>query len=147
MYILKADYLSRVQTDVFNMVLESAQGNETQILTDASKTAEDIIRTHTGHLYDIDVELAKAGTTRNYQVLSWAISIALYMIYQRIDDVDVPEKVIKNYDDTIEELKDVSKARVPLNLPAIQAGEDVPENTQGVGIIRMGSAKPRTHRI
>ena len=91
--------------------------DEAFILAQASKIAEDTLLSLGGVLYDIPPELLKTGTDRNYYVLALGISIALYEIYQRSDDQDVPEKVIKNHDDALDELAQVSKGKTVLSLP------------------------------
>ncbi|HUM50475.1 MAG TPA: DUF1320 family protein [Chitinophagales bacterium] len=153
MYIQKNDYKSRISTELLNLILtrilQDEPGiDEVVILSDISKTAEDIITTYTCKLYDIIPEFAKSGTTRNYQILNWAINIAMYIVYQRIEDYDVPAKVVKNHDDTIETLENVSKGKFDLNLPVapIIEGSGATDET-GTGLRRFGSKKPRSHEI
>lgn len=114
MYIQKADYKGRISLELLNLLL---QEDEAFILGQASKIAEDTLLSLAGVLYDIPPELLKTGTDRNYYVLGLAISIALYEIYQRSDDEEVPEKVIKNHDDALNELAQVSKGKTVLSLP------------------------------
>lgn len=151
MYIVKNDYKSRILTELLNSILtrivdDTPGADEIVILGDVSKTAEDIIAGYSAKLYDIVPEFQKSGTDRNYQVLNWAVNIALYLLYQRIEDYDVPQKVIKNYDDTIDTLERLSTGKFDINLPPAAAAESgSPEG--GVGLRRFGSAPPRSHRI
>lgn len=157
MYIIKTDYKTRISTDLLDRVIAEGASNGDDILAAVSKIAEDTIGTLAGVIYDIAPEFAKAGVLRNHLIMVWALNIATYNIYQRIDDEEVPEKVIKNYDDTMEDLIKVSQGKFPLNLPAKPeppadpgaggggGGEDVA--TDGNGLRRIGSAEKRSHRI
>ena len=149
MYIKKADYKGRISTALLDTIISE---DPTNILLQASKQAEDTIKTHVGMLYDIVPEFALNGANRNGYILGLAISIALYNIYQITDDYEVPEKVIKNHDDTIEKLELISKGKMPLDLPpktsdTAQPGDDENASTTGIGLRRFGSAKKRTHHI
>ena len=153
MYIVKTDYKSRISTELLNLILtriiDGEDGvDEVQILTDISKTAVDIITGYSEKLYDIAPEWSKTGVTRNYQILNWAISIALYQLYQRIEDYDVPQKAIKNYDDTIDTLERLSTGKFNINLPAAASGTDGGStDVPTTGIRRFGSKKPRSHNL
>lgn len=151
MYVAKDDYKGRISTDLLDILLDE---DEEAILAAASKTAEDTIRVHLGSLHDIDTELAKEAGERNGYILRLAISIALYEIYQRADDEEVPAKVIKNHDDAIEELQKISTGKgVSLKLGEDaeneEAGGGGPEavQTSGSGLRRIGSLPKRTHSI
>lgn len=153
MYVIKSDYKNRISTDLLDKIIQEGAENGDDILAHASKTAEDTISSRAGVLYDINPEFAKTTTDRNFLVLMWALNIAIYIIYQRIDDEEVPEKVVKNYDDTMDELADISKGKSSINLPPKPADEDEgtgagdeQASTSGTGLRRFGSAAKRSHR-
>lgn len=150
MYVTKTDYKRRIDADLLNQIITEGSNNGDDLLADVSKAAEDTIGTLAGVLYDLATEFQNAAAQRNGLVLTWAINIATYELYQRIDDEQVPEKVIKNYDDTMEDLVKVSKGQYPLNLPPKPADPVQGEGTEGVGtegagLRRIGSQKKRTH--
>lgn len=150
MYVLKPDYKRRIDADLLNQIIAEGNNNGDDLLATVSKAAEDTISTLAGVLYDIAPEFEKAGIDRNGLLLTWAVNIATYEMYQRIDDAQVPEKVIKNYDDTMEDLVKVSKGQYPLNLPPkpanpVQGAGTESVDTEGAGLRRMGSQKKRTH--
>lgn len=150
MYIQKTDYKGRISTDLLNILLSE---DEPGILQQSSKVAEDTISTMVGKLYDVLPEFAKTGNARNYYLLSLAINIALYQIYNIADDEQIPPKIIKNYDDTIDDLQKISNAKAQLSLPTLpptnnaQTPTDENAGTTGNGLRRWGSAKKRTHNI
>ncbi|MBK7097894.1 MAG: DUF1320 family protein [Sphingobacteriales bacterium] len=159
MYLQKSDYQIRIRRNLLDVLLENIAGvdpgNPTpgDILEAADKIASDTIATKAGVLYDIDGELAKTGDNRNGYIISQALSIAIYELYQRTDDYDIPDKVIKNYNDTINILDEVSRGKEPLNLPPKPSGDNGENNdgehvsSSGFGLRRLGSAKKRSHRI
>lgn len=149
MYVNKIDYVGRITMSLLDILL--AEDPDT-ILADASKSAEDTISSMAGVLYDIDPELAKTGADRNGYILGFAKSIGLYFIYQRADDNQIPEKVIKNYDDALEDLERISVGKKALTLPPknvannnSDGGESV--TPEGNGLRRMGSQDKKTHQI
>lgn len=149
MYVKKTDYRGRISTDLLNMLIAE---DETGILVQSSKIAEDTIATHTASIYDIAPEFLKIGLLRNYYTLSMAINIALYNIYNIADDEQIPEKIIKNYDDTMEDLVKISMGKAQLSLPPKVAetvggspGDDENASTSGMGLRRWGSLAKRTH--
>lgn len=149
MYILKTDYIGRIAMSLLDILIEE---NPEQIIADTGKDVEDTIRTMAGVLYDINPELLKAGNLRNGYILSLAKSLGIYFIYQRADDEQIPEKVIKNYDDAMEELQKISVGKLALDLPPKPkepSGGEGSEGTEteGSGLRRMGSQKKRTHQI
>ncbi len=112
------------------------------------------LRCVAGVLYNVSGEWEKTDADRNGYILALALSIALYEIYQRADDDDIPEKVIKNYNDAMDALHAVASGKEPLNLPprvddnnAGPGDGDEDVITSGVGLRRLGSAKKRSHRI
>ena len=157
MYVTKADYKNRIATDLLNIVITEGENNGDDILATVSQIAENTISTFAGVLYDLSGELAKATTERNYFILSWALSIATYEIYQRIPDESVPDKVIKNYNDTMDALERCANGKLALQLPAVTVNDGTPENegtgenetvnADGQGLRRIGSAAKRSHRI
>lgn len=150
MYIQKTDYAGRITMSLLNILLVE---DETNILAAASKLAEDTIASFVGVLYDITPELAKTGNARNGYILGLAKSIGLYEIYQRADDAQIPEKVIKNYDDAMDDLERISTGKKALDLPAktdssgSSGGNDETPATTGTGLRRIGSDPRRTHLI
>lgn len=155
MYLTKADYKSRIRLHLLDVLLENISGETeetaTAILQNVSTIAEDTIRTKAGVLYSLTGEFALTEN-RNGYIMSLALSIALYELYQRADDDDIPEKVIKNYDDAITALDEISRGKQPLDLPPrVDETPDPPDgegaDISGTGLRRLGSAKKRTHYI
>ncbi len=154
MYLQKIDYKTRINTNLLDIIIKDVLTDTGESLLEAvDKMATDTITTKAGLLYDVAPEFAKTGITRNYMIVSLALCIAVYEIYQRIDDNDVPTKVIKNYDDAMEELERIAKGNSPLNLPPRPddeapggGGNGDPVNTDYKGLRRIGTQPVRSHR-
>ncbi|WP_346237756.1 phage protein Gp36 family protein [Niabella insulamsoli] len=159
MYLKKSDYQIRIRINLLDLILENiavnSENNPTadEILAAADKIACDTIATKAGVLYNVEPEFEKVGDARNGYLLALGLSIGLYELYQRTDDYEVPEKVIKNYNDAFKSLDEISRGKEPLNLPpkeqegdSNQPGEEDAE-TSGFGLRRIGSAPKRSHRI
>jgi hypothetical protein len=155
MYIEKADYKSRISTDLLDKIITEGDDTGDDILTAASKMAEDTIATQAGVLYDILPEFDKTGLQRNHLIVKWALSLAVYEAIQRLDDESIPDKHIKNHDDTMDDLKQVALGKYPLNLPPRppdtvgHKGGDGDETviTEGKGLRRVGSQAKRSQRV
>lgn len=151
MYLTKPDFIGRISMSLLDILIAE---NESQIITNVSKEVEDTISTMVGVLYDVAPELLKTSTQRNGYLLGIAKSIGLYLIYQRADDESIPEKVIKNYDDAMNDLEKISNGKKVLSLPPKpkettegSGGGDEGVATEGMGLRRMGSQKKRTHQV
>ncbi len=155
MFVQKIDYKSRISTTLLDMMLKDALADTGEDLLEAAdKTATDTISNFVGVLYDLSGEFDKAGTDRNYLLLKWAKDIGTYELFQRIDDEEIPEKVLKNYNDCLDDLEKVSIGKMNLNLPAKPTdnngdGGDGGEGAviDGNGLRRIGSRARRANEI
>lgn len=150
MYVTKTDYKGKISLELLNILLAE---DEQTILQMSSKIAEDTIATAAGVLYNVTDEFAKTGANRNFYLLNLAIDIALYNIYQRSDDEQIPEKIIKNRDDALDDLQKISIGKHALNLPqktndaTTSSSNDETIAVGGTGLRRIGSQPKRTHHI
>lgn len=148
-YIQTKDYKGRITNDLLQLATEE----DPDILEYCDKTATDIITGYVGQQYDVAPEFNNYGLQRNYQILAWALSIAIYHIFLRLPDIDIPEKIKADYDECMSDLENISKGKVPVNLPPVSdttgsgSGSEGDVTIQGEGLRRLGSDTPRTHRI
>ena len=148
MYVTKADYKGKISIELLELLLAEDESN---ILAMSSRVAEDTIKTTAGVLYDVVSEIAKTGLNRNYYLLNLAIDIALYNIYQRSDDEQIPEKIIKNHDDALNDLQKISIGKSALDMPPkvnsdnSTTGSEETVGTGGTGLRRIGSQPKKSH--
>jgi hypothetical protein len=70
----------------------------------------------------------------------WVVTLALYFLHQRLPDRLTPERVSKDYEMTIETLKELENGTKQTMLPR-KTVQDGTTNTK----FKWGSKAPRTH--
>jgi hypothetical protein len=91
----------------------------------------------------MNLEFAKTGANRNQALLRWVKCLVLYYLYERIPDALVPERVIKNYDDTMEMLNKISDGKMNCTLAQLQES-DTDGNAEPLTKTRWGSQPVRS---
>lgn len=112
-YLIEADFKTVLRDVRLTQIVEGS----TTLLADVSDEAQAKITDSLDALYDTDVIFAKTGTNRDKNVLRWMKMIALYYLYSRVEDDLVPERVIKDYDDTLKTLERIEDAIINAKLP------------------------------
>ncbi len=128
------------QTRLSDRVIELLSGGVDTPLDNASNEASGILRDRLYDKYQIDGELAKTSTSRNATLVRYALSIAVYSLYSKVPDEEIPERVVKDYDDAMEDLRLISQGKLSTTLPL---NTDSDGNT--TVRVRMGSNDPRSH--
>lgn len=143
-FITQDDYRSKIKLELLNQIIE----DEPDTLTDAEASALAVIENRLFQRYDMDTVLAQEGDDRNKAVLLWAVNLTLYYVHDRIDDDLVPDRVVKNYDDTVEELLKIYSGELSANLPILtEPDEDGDGEPEPVTRLRFGSNPPRDYSI
>jgi hypothetical protein len=132
-----SDYKVYVTEKRLNMILE----DQLSILEEAELTAQQVIDDHLYPYYDTPVIFGAINDHRS--VKRWIMVITIYLVYERIPDALVPERVVKNYDDVLNTLSRISDGKGVVNLPRLTHAVDGAEtpNTK----FRWGSQPKRTH--
>lgn len=130
------DYERKIRSYRLDQIIDD---NE-QILAQAELDAIQEVSDYLYQFYDVDIIFAQTGEDRHKSVLRWCKDVVMYRIYDRIDDELVPDRVIKNYDNTILVLKKISGGAMPIDLPRKTEAED---NT--ITRFRGGSEPARSH--
>lgn len=133
-FITKADYYTGKRQQVIDQLID----DDDSLLDEAEKDAIDLVTTKLHH-YDTETIFSQVGDDRDRTVLRWCKYIALYYLYNRTDDAFIPESVVKNYDDTMDQLDRLSNAREFLDLPR-KLNEDETKSSK----FRSGGSKPRS---
>jgi len=80
-------------------------------LINAEKLAIGMVRDACADKYNMDAELARTGTERNATLIRWLAILATYFMYNDVADDDIPERVIKNYDDVVSQLSRINSGK------------------------------------
>ncbi len=134
-FINYSDYQGTKTTRILDLLI----GDDDTILETVETTAIGIITDRLAERFDLPAELAKTGSDRNPSLMRWVIALCTYTVYARVPDDDVPERVIKDYDDTLKELDKIQQGR-SCSLQRILDTEGEVKTR-----FRMGNDTPRTH--
>jgi len=135
-FIVRDDYLHRIQDKHLKMIVEE----NNNFLEDAEVTAQSVITDALHTRYDCEVIFSKTGDDRARSVVRWMINLVLYYIHERIPDKFVPERVVKNYDDTTFILFEIADGKKSVDLPRLKNDDDTPKTK-----FRWGSEVRRSH--
>lgn len=136
MIFLKIEDLeSHIGEDILQQIID---GDET-LLDKAEKKAIGIIKDLLSGMYDLDYELEQTENNRHQSLLLWTLVLAVYQLYRRIPDNEIPDRIIKEYDDTMKTLEGIGRGKLPTTLKPIES------NGVAKRVFRMSSSKPRGH--
>jgi phage gp36-like protein len=133
-FIEKEDYDFHIRTNRLDEILDQDDSILHEAELSAIATVEDALH----RFYDSDAIFATTGNDRPKSVMRWVINLVMYHIYERVADNLVPERIVKNYNDTLALLEDVATGKRSVKLQRIASAETAP-NTQ----FRGGGQKAR----
>lgn len=138
-FLTTDDFKLKLSVDILNQILQL----DNSILDDAEQQAIAIIEDNLSPNFDIETELAKTATDRHKNLIRWMLNLTLYFVYERVPDDQVPERVVKNYDDTIAEIELIARGKKNTTLERV-----VDEETDEIHTtFRYGSNPPRGHNL
>lgn len=135
-FITQGDY----DTWIGPQMLKQIIGTNYALLEPSERIAEQMVRDAVTGKYNISQELTQAGDNRNQTLLRWMLSIATYFIYHDIADQDVPERVLKDYDDVRKELDLIAAGKRGVALLPLTGADGQPSTA-----FTWGSQSARTH--
>jgi len=134
-YIDQSDYLPYIRDKILNQVIESTPA----ILDDAELTAISVVKDALHANYDVADIFARTGTDRHPQVLRWCMTLVLYYLFERVPEAVTPQRIVNNYEATLETLASIEDAKKSVDLPRLVV-DDIKKTN-----FRWGSEKPRGH--
>ena len=126
-YLKQQDLQSSIRDGRLEHLLDNDEDDTPDVFGQAALEAQSIVRDYLFR-YAIDDELQKSGTDRHASIIFYLKNICLYILYERIEDDNVPQRIVKNYNDTIATLQEIGQGKSPISLPAKK------EDTDGDGI-------------
>ena len=109
---LQSSIRDRRLDHLLDQVFESSDDVFLKAVFEAQSIVEDYLQS-----YDLTKEFDKTGFDRQGSLVFYIKNLTLYILYQRIEDDDVPERIIKNYNDTIDTLREIALGKLPIALP------------------------------
>ncbi len=116
--------------------------NDSSIIDHAESIAIAEVKDALYSRYDLATIFNVANTNNYPQVKRWLATLILYFLYRRLPDQVVSPSVIRDYDEVREILKDISDAKVSINLPHLPSKEDP---TKPAHKFRWGSKPTRSN--
>lgn len=135
-FIQKTDYLHKIKTARLDQIVS----NDDTLLDKAEEDAIQRVKDSLYSRYKTEEIFAQTGNDRNRTIVRLVCSLVMYYICERIPDKHVPPRIIKNYDDAIEELTRIEDGKKEVDLPRL-SDDDGNEITR----FRFGSITPRTY--
>lgn len=135
-FINKSDYYHRIQQARLEAIIQ----REDNLIEEAEETAIQVVRDALHNYYKVDEIFASSGADRPRNVLRWTTSLVLYYLYERIPDKLVPDRVIKNYNDTLKILHEIADGKRSVELPRLEGDEG-----EIISKFRWGSEIRRDH--
>jgi len=136
-FLTRDDYPSKIDTSLMDQIT----GGDDTILDAAEADAASAIIDRLGARYKVADELTKSGDGRNRSLVRWMLNISVYFLYGRVPDNDIPERVVKDYDDTLRDLEKIASGKLSCTIDRIMDSATGTVATK----IRMGSNTPRSH--
>ncbi|MCB9245964.1 MAG: DUF1320 family protein [Flavobacteriales bacterium] len=122
MYLLPEELNTVLRDDVRGMLSEFDSSLIEQIIAET----EAIVRTYLGEIYDMDVEMAKTLTDRNYAILKHFKDIVIYEIFSR-HTRQINEVVAMRYDYAMKWLEKVATGKISLPIDLVVIDQDAPD--------------------
>ncbi len=129
-----------IEEHVSAHILSQITNNDDRLLDTAEDTAIGKITDMLSGMYDIETELTEVGDNRHKNLKSWIVTISVYNLYARIPDNQVPERVVKDYNDTLYIIQKIAQGKIPTTLKP-----QLTKNGKHKRVIRYGFRKKRNH--
>ena len=136
-FLKETDFVNKLDENVKAQLLNGSA----DAFDMAEQTAIAAIEDSLSSLYNLNAEFAKLDEERHRSLIKWCLNLSMYDLYERIPDNDLPPRVVKNYDDTIELLGKIETGKRTTTLERIVDEATGKTKTS----IRWGSDKRRTH--
>lgn len=115
-FIIATDWENWIDEDVRNQIT----GTDDTNLDEVEKMAIQMVRDACYGKYDMDTELAKTTTSRNQTLIRWVMCIAVYFLYNKVNDLQIPDRVLQNYEDVRNELRMVAEGKTPIEFERLE---------------------------
>ena len=120
-YINAADWTAFIREDTAGYVTQQ----DLSIRDTAEEMAVQQVRDALYPYYDVDGIFAKTGDDRDKNVFRWVMCLALYHLYRRVPDVNIPDRVVTDYDDIVEILRRISDGKMSVQLDRLTDADGV----------------------
>jgi len=137
-FLTQNDFMEHLGDDILSQIT-----NDNSLLIEKCELqAIGVIKDTLSGMYDIDEELSEdVADDRHQPLVLWLLALACYYLYRQIPDDEVPARIIKDYDDTIETLNMIARGKKPTSMLPVQ------EDGVTKRVFRMSSQTARGHNM
>lgn len=132
-FINKRAFDSLIKSDITD------ENGVSQKLNDSERLAYGDIQSNLSARYDINYELGMTDEARNATLIKWMLSLTVYYLHNTVADIDIPERVIKNYDDARKDIAALASGKISSNLKTLMVEGKAKTK------FRWGSSPKRNH--
>lgn len=138
-FITQQDLLLTVKQHILIQITSPDLATRQDLIAAACGEAQAVLHRSLFQRYDTAQIFSQQGALRNADLVAHARNIALYVLYQRVDDENIPERITANYENTMQLMLRVADGDAALDLPRIQTGNPSAPYTK----FRGGGERPR----
>ena len=135
-WITESDLKSNLRAYRMNQITDAEPDVLDQAESEALATVKDALHAH----FDVSAIFGSSGSARPQQVVSWMKHIILFKIYERVPDDQVPDRVVKLYDESMKMLDSIAAGERSIDLPRRNNADGIPKTK-----FRWGSVPKRTN--
>jgi len=135
-FLSQDDYKVKLQNRHLQQIIE----DDATVLDVAEETAIQVVKDALHARYNIENIFSQSGSNRAANVVRWCTCLVVYYIYERIPDKLIPERVVDEYERTLETLELISDAKQSVDLP-----RKVDAENEVLTKFRWGSNSKRQH--
>lgn len=135
-FLTETDFISHLSENI----LDQITNNNSDLMDMAETKSIAILVDLMSGMYDIESVISNTQD-RNQIMVIWLLSLASYFLYSSIPDNEVPERIVKDYDDTMQNIRNIARGKQPTTLPPVTLN-GLPKRA-----FRMGSNSSRNHNL
>ncbi len=137
-FITKIDIEQKITAGLLSLIT----GDDDTLLDTAETTAIGTVTDMLTGMYDLAAELTKTGSDRHSNFKKWILALCIYELYAHIPDNELPERVVKDYDDTLGILSKIAQGKLSTTLQAVTNDDGTVKR-----VVRYGFSVQRNHDI
>ena len=135
-FLTDDDFTTKISEDIKDQIT----GSDDTVAETAETSAKAVIEDAFFNRFDMEAEFAETGADRHDNLIRWMLNLTVYFLYARIPDNQIPERVVKDYDDTMKEIALIEQGKRNTSLTKL-IREDGDKETN----FRWGSNEAREH--
>ncbi len=118
-YLVQDDFKTRIRQSEFSQLIDDS----TEVLDKAVDEVESVFRDYLLPTYNVDTIFQASGNERNPHLIMHMVHYVIYILYQRLPELEIPEVIENNYQDSKDYMLKISQGKYDMNLPRMTDDE------------------------